>query len=136
MGAHKVTEMEYTTIKQLLGKGHDGQKVAMIVGRSVGTVSAIRCSANYDEYISKQRTYRIARRSRKVAVQPRLKLPEATPDTTIDLRQSIVIKLSTLYDEVLLYKRTPTGKTTEEQRDLALAVTKLEEAEMWLKRHW
>ena len=43
---------------------------------------------------------------------------------------------SALYDEITLYKNTPTGKTTDESRDVNMALIKLEEAEMWLKRHW
>lgn len=135
MGKPKLTEMEYTTIKQLLDKGYDGQKVASIVGRGRGAVSRVNCTGSYEEYRTKTRAERI--RYKMARLKPRqLPLKPKNDNTTIDLRQSIVIKLSALYDEVILYKRTPTGKTNEELRDIAMAVAKLEEAEMWLKRHW
>lgn len=133
MGGLKLREPEYTTIKQLLAKGYDGKKVAEIMGRGTGTVSTVKNTKDYTDYLEKQKGWHV-----KEPKRPNEQLPLRAPKepTVIDLRQSIWIKWGALYDELSLYRRTPTGKTTDEQRDLAMAITKLEEAEMWLKRHW
>ena len=47
----KLTENEYTTIKQLLGKGYEGLKVAEIVGRGRGLISAVNNTASYKEFV-------------------------------------------------------------------------------------
>lgn len=134
----KLNEMEYTTIKQLLEKGYEGIRVAEIVNRGRGVVSDVNTTKTYAEYIAKRKG-RKARWSAGAATKTTQQLPlQATTKahTSLDLRQSIVIKLNALYDEIALYKRVPTDKTPEEQRDLSMALIKLEEAEMWLKRHW
>ena len=136
----KINEMEYTAIKALLNKGYEGTRVSEIVGRGRNVVSDVNTTGNYAEYMAKRRQRRV--RAKNKAVQRQLPLdepkkPEATGSANvIDLRQSIWIKYNALYDELTLYRRTPTGKTSDEIRDLNMAVYKLEEAEMWLKRHW
>lgn len=134
----KLNEMEYTTIKQLLAKGYEGGKVAEIVGRGRGLVSDVNTTKTYAEYVAKGKE-RKARWSAKTSAKPTKQLPLQAPTkahTSLDLRQSIAIKLDALYDEIALYRRVPTDKTPEEQRDLSMALIKLEEAEMWLERHW
>ena len=141
MGRAKLTEMEYTTIKQLLEKGYEGQKVAAIVGRGRGLVSKVNVSSSYKEFVERGKATRAKYKNKyKTAAKPKMQqqlpLQPKTGNTTIDLRQSIWIKWSALCDEITLYKNTPTGKTTDESRDVNMALIKLEEAEMWLKRHW
>lgn len=134
----KLNEMEYTTIKQLLAKGYEGLKVAEIVNRSRGIVSDVNTTKCYAEYLAKRKG-RKDRWNAKTSAKSTQQLPLQAPakaHTSLDLRQSIVIKLNALYDEIALYKRVPSDKTPEEQRDLSMALIKLEEAEMWLKRHW
>ena len=137
----KINEPEYMTIKQLLAKGYEGGKVAEIVGRGRGVVSRINTSTSYEEFVERGKAVRAKYRNKykaeaKPKTQQQLPLRPKTANTTIDLRQSIWIKWSALYDEIALYKNTPTGKTADEPRDVNMALIKLEEAEMWLKRHW
>lgn len=137
----KINEPEYLTIKQLLAKGYEGGKVAEIVGRGRGVVSRINTSTSYEEFVERGKATRAKYKNKykaeaKPKAQQQLPLRPKTANTTIDLRQSIWIKWSALYDEIALYKNTPTGKTTDESRDVNMALIKLEEAEMWLKRHW
>lgn len=136
----RINEMEYAAIKALLNKGYEGTKVSEIVGRGRNVVCDVNTTGSYAEYIAKRRQRKA--RAKSKAIQRQLPLDESRrPEVTgnanvIDLRQSIWIKYNALYDELMLYRRTPTGKTTDEIRDLNMAVYKLEEAEMWLKRHW
>lgn len=136
----KINEMEYAAIKALLNKGYEGTKVSEIVGRGRNVVSDVNTTGSYAEYMAKRRQRRV--RAKNKAIQRQLPLDESKKfeatgkGNVIDLRQSIWVKYNALYDELVLYRRTPTGKTTDEIRDLNMAVYKLEEAEMWLKRHW
>ena len=137
----KINEPEYMTIKQLLAKGYEGDKVAEIVGRGRGVVSKVNVSTSYEEFVKRGKATRAKYKNKynaeaKPKTSQQLPLRPKTANTTIDLRQSIWIKWSYLYDEITLYKNTPTGKTTDESRDVNMALIKLEEAEMWLKRHW
>lgn len=134
MGKPKLTEMEYTTIKQLLDKGYDGQKVASIVGRGRGAVSRVNCTGSYEEYKTKTRAERI--RYKMARLKPR-QLPLDTPKKTEhDLMQSMVDKIVALRDDIELYMATPACDTRERQRDAKMALVKLEEASMWLTCHW
>lgn len=132
----KINEVEYMTVKQLLAKGYEGGKVAEIVGRGRGVVSRINVSTSYDEFVKRGKAIRS--RYKRPADQKGQQLPLVAkrPDNTVDLKQSVLVKWNALYDELALYKNTPTGKTIAEVRDLNMATVKLEEAEMWLKRHW
>lgn len=137
----KISEPEYMTIKQLLAKGYEGGRVAEIVGRGRGVVSKVNVSSSYKEFVERGKAIRAKYKNKykagaKPKTQQQLPLQPKTGNTTIDLRQSIWIKWSALYDEITLYKNTPTGKTTDESRDASMALIKLEEAKMWLKRHW
>ena len=130
----RLSPNEYATIKQLLNIGHSANKVAEIVGRSQCIVSTVKKTMSYAEYIEQRRAQ--ARRAEENRKSRQLPLDTPKQDNVMDIRQSIWIKYSSLYDELTLYRRTPTGRTAEEQRDINMALLKLEEAEMWLKRHW
>ncbi len=130
----RLSPNEYATIKQLLNIGHSANKVAEIVGRSQCIVSTVKKTMSYAEYIEQRRAQ--ARRAEENRKARQLPLDTPKQDNVMDIRQSIWIKYSSLYDELALYRRTPTGRTAEEQRDINMALLKLEEAEMWLKRHW
>lgn len=130
----RLSPNEYATIKQLLNMGHNANKVAEIVGRSWCVVSTVKKSMSYAEYIEQRRAQ--ARRAEENRKARQLPLDTPKQNNVMDIRQSIWIKYSSLYDELALYRRTPTGRTAEEQRDINMALLKLEEAEMWLKRHW
>ena len=130
----RLSPNEYATIKQLLEMGHSANKVAEIVGRSQCIVSTVKKTMSYAEYIEQRRAQ--ARRAEENRKARQLPLDTPKQDNVMDIRQSIWIKYSSLYDELTLYRRTPTGRTAEEQRDINMALLKLEEAEMWLKRHW
>ena len=130
----RLSPNEYATIKQLLKMGHNANKVAEIVGRSHCIVSTVKKTMSYAEYIEQRRAQ--ARRAEENRKARQLPLDTPKQDNVMDIRQSIWIKYSSLYDELTLYRRTPTGRTAEEQRDIDMALLKLEEAEMWLKRHW
>jgi len=130
----RLSPNEYAAIKQLLNIGLRANKVAEIVGRSRCIVSTVKKTMSYAEYIKQRRAQ--ARRAEENRKARQLPLDTPKQDNVMDIRQSIWIKYSSLYDELALYRRTPTGRTAEEQRDINMALLKLEEAEMWLKRHW
>lgn len=130
----RLSPNEYATIKRLLDMGHNANKVAEIVGRSQCIVSTVKKTMSYAEYIEQRRAQ--ARRAEENRKARQLPLDTPKQNNVMDIRQSIWIKYSSLYDELALYRRTPTGRTAEEQRDINMALLKLEEAEMWLKRHW
>ena len=119
----KVTEGEYTTIKQLLQK-YNGKRVAQIVGRGIGTVSTVKNTDSYEAYRNRPMP-----KSKPKAQQ----LPLEPKTERRDLRESVWLKLNALYDEIVLYRTTVVNK--DANRDLGMAIIKLEEAEMWLKRH-
>ena len=136
MGKPKLTEMEYTTIKQLLEKGYEGIKVATIVGRGRGVVSLVNATSSYEEYIERRKAtrdkYKTSTKSTKAQ-----QLPLDTPKKTeLDLIHDMTDKIIALKDDIELYITTLACGTRELQRDAKMALVKLEEAAMWLTRHW
>lgn len=135
----KLTEMEYMTIKQLLGKGYEGLKVAEIVGRGRGLVSKVNITSSYKEYVERGKAVRAKYRNKYKAPVPlkAQQLPLDTPKKTeLDLIQGMVDKIVALRDDMELYMATPACGTRERQRDAKMALVKLEEAAMWLTCHW
>lgn len=136
MGKAKLTEMEYTTIKQLLEKGYEGQKVAAIVRRGRGVVSLVNTTSSYKEYVERGKVTRA--KYKASAKSPKAQqLPLDTPKKTeYGLIQGMTDKIVALRDDIELYIATPACGTRERQRDARYALVKLEEAAMWLTRHW
>lgn len=135
----KLTEMEYMTIKQLLGKGYEGLKVAEIVGRGRGLISAVNNTASYKEFVERGKAVRAKYRNKYKAPVPlkAQQLPLDTPKKTeLDLMQGMVDKIVALQDDIELYITTPACGTRERQRDAKMALVKLDEASMWLTCHW
>jgi hypothetical protein len=136
MGKAKLTEMEYTTIKQLLEKGHEGQKVAAIVGRGRGVVSLVNTTSSYKEYVERGKAAR-AKYKTSTKRPKAQQLPLDTPKKTeYGLIQGMTDKIAALRDDIELYRASPACSGRERQRDAAYALIKLEEAAMWLTRHW
>lgn len=133
----KLTENEYTTIKQLLGKGYEGLKVAEIVGRGRGLISAVNNTASYKEFVERGKAARAKYRNKyKAPVSLKAQqLPLDTPKkTTLDLREDLAIKLNAFRDAIVLYKHTATGSSAVKQiRYCQKAQERLEEAWLWLK---
>lgn len=134
MGKAKLTEMEYTTIKQLLEKGHEGQKVAAIVGRGRGVVSLVNTTSSYKEYIERGKAARAKYKASTKSPKAQ-QLPLDTPKkTTLDVREDLTIKLNALRDAIALYKSTASGHTAVKHiRYCQKAQERLEEAWLWLK---
>lgn len=136
----KLTENEYTTIKQLLGKGYEGLKVAEIVGRGRGLISAVNNTASYKEFVERGKATRAKYKNKyKSGAKPKThqQLPLDMPKKTeYDLVQSMVDKIIALRDDIELYMATPFCDARERQRDAKMALVKLEEASMWLTCHW
>lgn len=135
----KLTEMEYMTIKQLLGKGYEGLKVAEIVGRGRGLISAVNNTASYKEFVERGKAVRAKYRNKYKAPVPlkAQQLPLDTPKKTeYDLMQGMVDKIVALQDDIELYMATPACGSRKLQRDAKMALVKLEEAAMWLTFHW
>lgn len=136
----KINEPEYMTIKQLLAKGYEGVKVAEIVGRGRGVVSRIKASTSYEEFIKRGKATRAKYKNKyKSGAKPKThqQLPLDTPKKTeLDLIQGMADKIIALRDDMELYVTTPACGTRELQRDAKMALVKLEEASMWLTRHW
>ena len=129
MGGLRLTEQEFTTVKQLLAKGYDGKKVAEIVGRGTGTVSTIKNSKDYTDFRERQDRLWKQQKSKKHVEQPKLPL-DKPKKTTLDLREDIALKFNSLTDAMLLYKMsTPIKKSVHFDE----AVKHLEEARLWLK---
>lgn len=123
----KLTESEYTTIKQLLAKGYDGKRVAEIVQRGAGTVSTVKNTDSYVEY--KGRVF-----NQKTAPKKQTELPLDKPKkTTLDLKQDISIKFSNLCDSILVYRTTVAKPQGKQIKYWDKAVECLEEARLWLK---
>jgi hypothetical protein len=76
----KLTENEYTTIKQLLGRGYEGLKVAEIVGRGRGLISAVNNTASYKEFVERGKAVRAKYRNKYKAPAP-LKAQQLPLDT-------------------------------------------------------
>lgn len=124
----KLSEAEFTTIKQLLAKGYDGKKVAEIVGRGAGTVSTVKNSASFDNYKNK-----MAKQTQpKVVKQEQLPL-DKPKKTTLDLREDITIKFSGLMDSVEMYRKATPGINFKREIAVSRAKIHLEEAMLWLK---
>lgn len=129
----RLSPNEYATIKQLLNMGHNANKVAEIVGRSRCVVSTVKKSMSYAEYIKQRRAQALRAEENRKARQ----LPLDTPKKTeLDLMQGMGDKIVALQDDIELYMATPACGTRELQRDAKMALVKLEEAAMWLTRHW
>ena len=128
----RLSSNEYATIKQLLNMGHSAKKVSEIVDRSYCVVSTVKKSMSYAEYIEQRRAQaRRAEESRKAQ-----QLPLDTPKKTeLDLIQGMSDKIIALKDDIELYITTP-ACGTRELRDAKMALVKIEEAAMWLTRHW
>lgn len=127
MGAAKLTESEYTTIKQLLTKGYEGQQVAEIVGRANSLVSRVKNSDNFKDYIGKLK----AKHEKPKAKQLPLDVPKKT---TLDVREDIAIKVNALRDAIALYKSTAAGSNAVKQiRYCQKAQERIEEAWLWIK---
>lgn len=135
MGAKKLTESEYTTIKQLLAKGYEGLKVAEIVGRGRGVVSRVNTSANYKDFMDKSKAIRARYKTTPKAKAQQLPL-DTPKKTELDLIHDMTDKIIALKDDIELYITTPACGTRELQRDAKMALVKLEEAAMWLTCHW
>ena len=136
MGKAKLTEMEYTTIKQLLEKGHEGQKVAAIVGRGRGVVSLVNTTSSYKEYMERGKAAR-AKYKASTKNPKAQQLPLDTPKKTeYGLIQGMTDKITALRDDIELYRASPACSSRERQRDAAYALIKLDEAAMWLTCHW
>ena len=129
----RLSPNEYATIKQLLNIGHSANKVAEIVGRSKCVVSTVKKSMSYAEYIEQRRAQ--ARRAEENRKARQLPL-DAPKKTELDLIQGMADKIIALRDDIELYMDTPACGTREQQRDAKMALVKLEEAAMWLTRHW
>lgn len=128
MGAARVTESEYTTIKQLLAKGYEGQKVAEIVGRARSLVSRVKNSNDYKDYTAKCKVLR-------KKPDPK-QLPLDTPKkTTLDLREDITIKFNSLIESIDMIKRSTCTSPSNFKQEIAYSRAKvhLEEARLWLK---
>ena len=124
----KLSEAEFTTIKQLLAKGYDGKKVAEIVGRGTGTVSTVKNAPSFAEYRNK-----IAKQTEpKVAKQEQLPL-DKPKKTTLDLREDITIKFNSLIDSVEMYRKVTPGINFRREIAVSRAKIHLEEARLWLK---
>lgn len=136
MSKAKLTEMEYTTIKQLLEKGYEGIKVATIVGRGRRVVSLVNTTSSYKEYVERGKAARAKYKTSTKSAKAQ-QLPLDTPKKTeLDLLQGMVDKIVALQDDIELYITTPACGTRELQRDAKMALVKLEESAMWLTRHW
>ncbi len=134
MGAPRISPDEYATIKQLLGKGYTGIKVAAIVGRGRGLVSRVNSSTDYKDFIAKGREAHVKYKTRKPQ-----QLPLDTPKkTTLDLREELAIKFNSLIDTVETLEVTvknPRGGVIDLRKGIAFnrAKERLEEARLWLK---
>ena len=136
MGKAKLTEMEYTTIKQLLEKGYEGIKVATIVGRGRGVVSLVNTTSSYKEYVERVKAAR-AKYKTNTKHHEAQQLPLDTPKKTeYGLIQGMTDKITALRDDIEQYRATPACSGRERQRDAAYALVKLDEAAMWLTCHW
>ena len=127
MGKH-LTESEYTAIKQLLSKGYEGKKVAEIMQRGTGTVSTVKNSASYEDYQKK-----IIRQL--VTPKKQTELPLDKPKTnTLDIKkQDVMVKFSALFDAIITYEPAAINARPYSKRCINAAMTRLEEARLWLK---
>ena len=138
MGKAKLTEMEYTTIKQLLEKGYEGIKVATIVGRGRGVVSLVNTTSSYKEYVERGKAARAKYKTSTKSLKAQ-QLPLDTPKkTTLDLREELAIKFNSLIDTVETLEVTvknPKGGVIDLRKGIAFnrAKERLEEARLWLK---
>lgn len=126
MGAVRVSESEFTTIKQLLEKGYDGIKVSEIVGRARGVVSRVNTSSSYQEYQKRGKGIH-----KKVAKQEQLPL-DAPKKTTLDMREDLLIKYNELYSTLIAY-RIRNVNNPGKWRAHNMAIERLEESRLWLK---
>lgn len=127
MGKH-LTESEYTAIKQLLSKGYEGKKVAEIMQRGTGTVSTVKNSATYEDYKSK-----IIRQLEAPKKQAELPLDKPKTNTLDIKKQDIMVKFSALFDAIITYEPAAINARPYSKRCINAAMTRLEEARLWLK---
>ena len=127
MGKH-LTESEYTAIKQLLSKGYEGKKVAEIMRRGTGTVSTVKNSASYEDYQKK-----IIRQLEAPKKQAELPLDKPKTNTLDIKKQDIMVKFSALFDAIITYEPAAINARPYSKRCINAAMTRLEEARLWLK---
>lgn len=130
MGGLKLREPEYTTIKQLLAKGYDGKKVAEIMGRGTGTVSTVKNTKDYTDYLEKQKVWHV-----KESKQPTEQLVLDVPD---DKRADIFTAINKVIDAIYSYQLELDEKGAlrpVEVKAIEIATQKLEECRMWLKTY-
>lgn len=126
----KLTNDEYTTIKQLFRKGFDGKTIAGIVGRGTGTVSGVKNTKSYEDY----RDRVIKQQTEQKPKQESLPLEDKTKKTTLDLREDISIKFSALLDSIEAWRNTAQrDSNVKKQVEIGRAKIHLEEARLWLK---
>ena len=126
MGGLRLTEQEFTTVKQLLAKGYEGQKVAEIVGRGTGTVSMIKNSATLADYNAKTR-------------QPKpQKTKQLELDVPSDKRADVFTAINKVIDAIYDYQLELSDRGALSQintKAIEIATQKLEECRMWLKTY-
>ena len=130
MGGLKLREPEYTTIKQLLAKGYDGKKVAEIMGRGTGTVSTVKNTKDYTDYLEKQKGWHV-----KEPKQPNEQLVLDVPD---DKRADIFTAINKVIDAIYSYQLELDEKGAlrpVEVKAIEISTQKLEECRMWLKTY-
>ena len=135
MGAPSISPDEYATIKQLLGKGYTGIKVAAIVGRSRCLVSRVNRSWSYHEYLSigRARAKKSYDKYKKEVASKQLPL-DKPKKTKVDMKEDLTIKLNALIETVVTYKRYAALSSDKySQWRWNNAIEHLEEARLWLK---
>lgn len=128
MGGKRLTEPEFTTIKQLLAKGYDGLKVAEILGRGTGTVSTVKNSKDYSDYCERRE-----RPAEKPVKTEQLEFP-----VNSDKRADIFTAINKVVDAVYEYQRDLDNAGALSQIDvkaIEIATQRLEECRMWLKTY-
>lgn len=129
----KLTNDEYTTIKQLFRKGFDGKTIAGIVGRGTGTVSMVKNTESYEDYRYKL-IKQINQQTEQKPKQESLPLEDKSKKTTLDLREDVSIKFSALLDSIEAWKNTAQHEANvKKQVAIGRAKVHLEEARLWLK---
>lgn len=128
MGGKRLTEPEYTTIKQLLENGYEGLKVAEILGRGTGTISTVKNSTDFNDYV-KQRRERPAKKP-KIVEQLELNVE--------DKRSDIFVAIEKVFSKVYEYRNELDDLGTlnaGESKAIDIALQRLQEAQMWLKTY-
>ena len=102
--------------------------VHVIVQRGAGTVSTVKNTATYEDY--KDRLIKQAEAPKK-----QVELPLDKPKTnTLDIKkQDIMVKFSALFDAIITYEPAAINARPYSKRCINAAMTRLEEARLWLK---